>query len=138
MEVQHLWRSSTRVTDDSELALALAHGLQGHKPQLGFPADAVAARYCDWLDSKPFDMGTTCASAFSVTRGTLGSSGNNDKHAPDPGLATTMRARAAGSQASKANGALMRCTPLAVWGSRLSTDELVAAAVADATLSHPN
>lgn len=39
---------------------------------------------------------------------------------------------------SKANGALMRVTPLAVWGHKLSQHDLVAAAVADAQLTHPN
>ena len=42
------------------------------------------------------------------------------------------------SRDSKANGALMRITPLAVWGCGLSDDELAAAAIEDAKLSHPN
>ena len=40
--------------------------------------------------------------------------------------------------ASKANGALMRITSLAVWGHKLSQRDLVAAAAADAQLTHPN
>ena len=39
---------------------------------------------------------------------------------------------------SKANGALMRITPLAVWGHQLSEEQLVQAARADAQLTHPN
>ena len=42
------------------------------------------------------------------------------------------------NMASKANGALMRITPLAVWGHKLSQRDLVAAAAADAQLTHPN
>ena len=42
------------------------------------------------------------------------------------------------SAASKANGALMRATPLAVWAHRLGTDAIAACAKADAQLSHPN
>jgi ADP-ribosylglycohydrolase len=32
-------------TDDTELALCLAHGLAGHHPSAGFPADSVALQY---------------------------------------------------------------------------------------------
>ena len=32
-------------TDDTELALCLAHGLAGQAPSAGFPADAVAREY---------------------------------------------------------------------------------------------
>ena len=39
---------------------------------------------------------------------------------------------------SKANGALMRITPLAVWGHQLSEEQLVQAAREDAQLTHPN
>lgn len=42
------------------------------------------------------------------------------------------------SWASQANGQLMRCTPLAVWGHALCDGELAAACRADAELSHPN
>ncbi|GFR48775.1 hypothetical protein Agub_g10596 [Astrephomene gubernaculifera] len=53
-------------------------------------------------------------------------------------LAAAMRKQAQFGRASKANGALMRITPLAVWGSSLSDDHLAAAAMQDAQLSHPN
>jgi ADP-ribosylglycohydrolase len=39
---------------------------------------------------------------------------------------------------SKANGALMRITPLAVWGHKLSQHDLVQAVMSDAQLTHPN
>ncbi len=39
---------------------------------------------------------------------------------------------------SKANGALMRITPLAVWGHKLSQHDLVQAVTSDALLTHPN
>jgi ADP-ribosylglycohydrolase len=39
---------------------------------------------------------------------------------------------------SKANGSLMRATPLGVWGALRADDEVIAAAQADARLSHPN
>ena len=39
---------------------------------------------------------------------------------------------------SKANGALMRATPLAVWGHKLPQHDLVEAVMSDAQLTHPN
>lgn len=42
------------------------------------------------------------------------------------------------NQGSKSNGCLMRITPLAVWGHRLSTDQLVAATQEDCRLTNPN
>jgi hypothetical protein len=50
-----------QVTDDSELALALASALDGSDPHRGFPADRAAALYEAWLDSYPFDVGEGCA-----------------------------------------------------------------------------
>ena len=43
-----------------------------------------------------------------------------------------------GSGDSKANGALMRAMPIAVWAHRLAAEEVAALAAADALLSHPN
>ena len=39
---------------------------------------------------------------------------------------------------SKANGALMRVTPLAVWGHRLSDEQLADCARREAALTHPH
>lgn len=39
---------------------------------------------------------------------------------------------------SKANGALMRITPLAVWAHQLPQEQLVQTVRADAQLTHPN
>ena len=39
---------------------------------------------------------------------------------------------------SKANGSLMRATPLAVWGAKREADLVIEATMADARLSHPN
>ncbi len=55
-----------QVTDDTELALSLAIGLRGHRPQDGFPLESVAQQYWAWLASRPFDCGATCSTAFSA------------------------------------------------------------------------
>lgn len=109
-------------TDDSELALALARTLaaSGH-----YDPDAAAAAYGAWLQSGPFDVGTTTRQAFSAAAAST-----------DEGPAAA--ARRAASRSSQANGALMRCSPLALWGHALPRDVLATLARADAELSHPH
>ncbi|KXZ55562.1 hypothetical protein GPECTOR_2g1111 [Gonium pectorale] len=75
------------------------------------------------------DEGNTCRTAFSAAMHYDPKSGPLDK---------LMQRQAQFSKDSQANGALMRITPLAVWGCRLSDEALAAAAMADAKLSHPH
>ena len=107
-----------QITDDTELALALARGLRGADPLDAYPADAVAAEYHRWYLSDPFDIGGTCAQAF--------------RHPTDE----AMRQHANGR--SQANGALMRIAPLVVWARDAPSEVVAAHAMADARLSHPN
>ena len=123
-----------QVTDDTELAVALARGLLStklhernvaQKVNIGeqFPEklwDEVALEYNRWYESEPFDIGFTCATAFS--------------HSTPP----TMKRHA--NISSQANGALMRCTPLIVWAECLgaSGDQMARLLMEDAQLSHPN
>jgi ADP-ribosyl-[dinitrogen reductase] hydrolase len=111
-------------TDDSELALALAHSLIS----LGaFDDEDVARAYGDWLASKPFDVGDTIGRAATAMLKA------RSQHTP---LAAA--ARAAASRSSEANGAMMRQSPLAIWGRRLDQEALAALVRADTTLTHPN
>ncbi len=110
-----------QVTDDTELALALARSLSERG---GYEPDAVAGAYLAWYASGPFDVGGTTAAAF----------GGHVR--PGPGAAARIAQRA--SRSSQANGALMRLAPLAIWGWRLPPDDLAALAAFDARLSHPN
>ncbi len=113
-----------QVTDDTELALCLARSLAS-KPS--FDDDDVADRYAAWAASHPVDMGTTTRNAFVIARG--------------EGLADRMRLRASMlNYASKANGSLMRCAPIGLYGAALDFDsfDLADMAVEDSTLSHPN
>lgn len=77
--------------------------------------------------SHPFDIGITTRTAFTI-RGS-----SQTSH-----LAARVRVNAAASMGSKANGAMMRATPLAIWAHRLPSAALAAAAADDASLSHPN
>jgi ADP-ribosylglycohydrolase/fructose-1,6-bisphosphatase/inositol monophosphatase family enzyme len=111
-------------TDDSELALALARSMVR---QGGYRADAVAAAYCDWLASKPFDCGMTIGAAFRAGVASRGRGGS---------IADACRV-AANSQ-SQANGALMRLAPLGIAGVRVDPPALARYARDDASLSHPH
>jgi ADP-ribosylglycohydrolase len=106
-------------TDDSELALDLGRTLVGLQD---WSSEAVAAAYGGWYASCPFDVGGTTRQALSAA-----ASARSDK---------AKAARAAASQDSQANGALMRCAPIGIWAR--DTKEAAAAAREDALLSHPH
>lgn len=104
-----------QVTDDTELALALARSLAG----LGrYDEEDVARSYLRWWASGPFDVGFTTNQAFG---------------APAPS-ASAVRARV--SQNTQANGSLMRASPLGVFGAGLPRSKLAELAEADSMLSH--
>ena len=111
-------------TDDSEMALALARSLarDGH-----YDPSAAARGYALWLQSRPYDLGTTTRTALSPALNAL-------KAGKDPAAA----AAAAASTTSQANGALMRISPLAIWGHSLELPTLARLAREDAALTHPN
>lgn len=113
-------------TDDSELALMLARALL---VEGGFDDEATARAYASWYDSRPFDMGGTTAAALRPASEALHGGAS---------VARAARAGAAQSMASQANGALMRVSPLGIFGWRLPELELAALARRDAALTHPN
>jgi len=76
----------------------------------GYDAKKVFNAYCYWYGSKPFDCGNTISSALS---GTL-------------------------NHYSQANGALMRISPLGIYGSRFNLEQVADWAMQDARLTHPN
>lgn len=110
-----------QVTDDTELALALARTLAARGR---YDGDAVAAAYLAWFRSGPFDAGNATTRAFG------------GGEAPGPGLEERVRRRA--DPATQANGALMRCSPLGVFGRSMPREDLAALAARDACLSHPH
>ena len=112
-------------TDDSEMALSLMRGIGDSPPSGPFPTDAVARTYKEWYISHPIDVGHTCRVACVLS------------HDRDPGVSMA-RVAAEHSLRSKANGALMRCMPIAVWCHRLPDAQIAAHAIADCKLTHPN
>jgi ADP-ribosylglycohydrolase len=92
-------------TDDSEMALMLARMLA--KKEV-FDAQKAKEAYVYWLDSNPFDCGTT------TTRGLTGR--------PD--------------MESQANGALMRISPLGIFGANHDLEQVALWARQDAAITH--
>lgn len=96
-------------TDDSEMALALA--LARSLVRNGdFVRDDVRRAYVDWLNSGPFDIGITTSSCL------LG------RHRHD----------------SQANGAMMRVSPLGIFGAVRPLGHVSGWAASDAMITHPN
>ena len=94
-------------TDDSEMALILARTLI----KLGrYDAGEARKAYVFWLNSAPFDCGSTISSGL--------------RGSPNPG--------------SQANGALMRVSPLGIFGCNYDLDRVSEYARADAALTHPH
>ena len=103
------WRTLPgQPTDDSEMALLLARMLA----ELGcYNPDAAMERYRYWLRSGPFDCGQTIG--LALHHGVV----NED---------------------SQANGALMRISPLGIFGARRPLADVALWAGQDASLTHPH
>jgi len=111
-----------QTTDDSELMLCLLYALAVSHNSSSSLRDEAAANYNAWFQSGPFSCGQASANAFG--------------HAYS--IAAMMEAAARLNRGSEANGALMRCAPIAVWMRRQPLGEIVRAAREDAELSHPS
>ncbi len=120
-----------QITDDGELTLCLAHALA--KSQT-FDSEKIARKYADWISSKPFDVGNT-------TMLSLGCFQNHkwkeicDKEGFAAGM---VQAAYYNCLESKANGSLMRATPIGIWGHKLKTNDIALIAREDSRLSHSN
>lgn len=114
-----------QVTDDGELTLCLLRALADRNGE--YDSDLVARYYVDWAYSEPFDVGMATGSALRV---------NGYEYSSSSQL--VFKAAAESNKGSKANGALMRITPLAVASAKLSEEDAVRWAKADARMTHPH
>ena len=87
----------------------------------------VAGAYADWYESDPFDIGATISQALRAATA-----------ARAAGTPLVDAACAAASRHSQANGALMRHSPLAIWGLRMDAGDLDSIVRADTMLTHPH
>ncbi|CDW91870.1 UNKNOWN [Stylonychia lemnae] len=110
-----------QITDDSEMALCIFHGLLNSKGALNL--DNIAGMYFKWILSGPFDIGVTTKTALTPQEKTA------------EGIFDRVSSY---NQTSQSNGCLMRITPLAVWGSQLSNDDLYRAVYLQTYLTHCN
>jgi len=114
-------------TDDGEMTVSLLAALvqsDGH-----YNPKRVAEAYCGWAWSQPFDMGITTSNALMPEPPEVVSESSEVR---------VWRQAAQLNGASKANGSLMRATPLGVAASVLSLEEAADIARQDARLTHPN
>jgi len=121
-----------QVTDDTEMAMALARSLQRLKK---FHAPDVARSYAIWFYSSPPDIGITTCNAFVGLPGKL----DEMKSLPEEKIyGSILETSAEKNKSSLSNGCLMRISPLAIAGSHWPLDSLRDAAVADCRITHPN
>jgi ADP-ribosylglycohydrolase len=112
-------------TDDGEMTMALVNALAENNGV--YDQDVVARSYSDWADSKPFDMGNATSSALKhVDRSSQKVS------------EVVLRNAAHSNSESKANGSLMRATPLAIATCGCNEAGAIAIAMSDAKLTHPH
>jgi ADP-ribosyl-[dinitrogen reductase] hydrolase len=114
-----------QITDDGELTLCLLRALAErggvYDPHL------VASYYIEWADSRPFDIGSATTNALRLHDCEM-----------DPPELRVRKAAAANNMGSKANGALMRITPLAVASAKWTVESAVHWARVDAAMTHPH
>ncbi len=120
-----------QITDDGELTLCLDQALrEGEK----FDRENIAAWYNKWYASRPFDIGNTTSASIGCPQRL-----SSEEFANYSGYADAMTQSAKKNcMNSKANGSLMRATPLAAWAWNRSDAEIALFAKLDSSLSHPN
>ena len=111
-------------TDDSEMALALARSIVKKND---YGEEEAANAYAQWYDSHPFDIGNTTSMALDGASDAL-----------HQGLSAALAAHAQASSTSQANGALMRVSPLAIFGTALEPHQIARLARTDAGITHPH
>lgn len=102
-------------TDDSEMALALARTITANR---SYSPDATLIAYTQWVNSKPFDIGRTIVRALGIYHDRFIISGGH--HDPK----------------SQANGAMMRVSPLGIFGANYSDEQVDEWAKQDCLLTH--
>jgi len=108
-----------QVTDDTELAMGLMYSILEQKT---YDKEAVAKKYIKWATSKPFDFGKTTFNALNNATSYQEIVNNSNKH----------------NKTSISNGCLMRISPLAIYGIKLSDQELMDFCFQDTIMTNPN
>jgi ADP-ribosyl-[dinitrogen reductase] hydrolase len=114
-----------QITDDGELTLCLLRALADKNGN--YDPNLVARYYIDWAYSQPFDIGMATSNALRVNGYELADAAK-----------IVFKAAGDSNKGSKANGALMRITPLAVASAKYSEEDAVRFAIVDSRMTHPH
>ena len=122
-----------QVTDDTELAISLSYGLcQIIKSESKkFDLKLIANEYNKWNESGPFDRGFCTRAVLFFAPNVV----QMKKKAISYDLEKKNQYK---SEGNLANGALMRCMPLILYGYNLNYDNLYILMKLDAGLTHAN
>ncbi len=115
-------------TDDGEMTMALIGAIA--KGKGAYRQELAAQAYCEWEQSNPFDIGLATRAALRVPKAAM----NNSKS-----LAKFVYSQALDhNSASKANGCMMRATPLGIAATGCNIEETIEMVTSDVVLTHPN
>lgn len=115
-------------TDDGEMTMALLEAIA--KAKGAYRQELAAQAYCEWEQSNPFDIGLATRAALHVQKAAM----NNSKS-----LAKLVCSQALEyNSASKANGCMMRATPLGIAAAGCNIEETIEMVTSDVLLTHPN
>jgi ADP-ribosylglycohydrolase len=120
--------SPGQFTDDGEMTMALLGALA--KGKGAYRQELAASAYCEWEQSNPFDIGLATRAALRVPKAAM----TNPK-----ALAKLVCSQALEhNSASKANGCMMRTTPLGIAATGCNIEETIEMVTSDVVLTHPN
>jgi ADP-ribosylglycohydrolase len=103
---------------------AIAKGKGAYRQEL------AALAYCEWEQSNPFDIGLATRAALRVPKAAMSIPKSLAKLVCSQALEH--------NSGSKANGCMMRATPLGIAATGCNIKETIAMVTADVVLTHPN
>lgn len=106
-----------QVTDDTELTMALWYAILEKKH---YDKETVAKKYIEWYKSNPFDIGNTTKNAFDKAYNYESMINNTINK----------------NSSSLSNGCIMRISPLAIYGLRLSNEKLMEYVEQEVRMTH--
>ncbi|WP_158268233.1 ADP-ribosylglycohydrolase family protein [Limnohabitans sp. MMS-10A-178] len=115
-------------TDDGEMTMALLGAID--KGKGAYRQELAAHAYCEWEQSNPFDIGLATRAALSVPKAAMSNSKSLAKLVCSQALEH--------NSASKANGCMMRATPLGIAATGCNIEETIEMVTSDVVLTHPN
>jgi ADP-ribosyl-[dinitrogen reductase] hydrolase len=120
--------SPGQFTDDGEMTMALLGAIA--KGKGAYRQELAALAYCEWEQSNPFDIGLATRAALRVPTAAMSNLKSLAKLVCSQALEH--------NSASKANGCMMRATPLGLAATGCNIEETVEMVTADVVLTHPN